>query len=57
MLGLQAAVDRVRLPTAYLGLSESASELAMAQFWSAVKVVTLIISIFRDEYLYSLLCS
>ncbi|ELR11247.1 GCrich sequence DNA-binding factor-like protein [Acanthamoeba castellanii str. Neff] len=39
MLGLQAAVDRVRLPTAYLGLSESATQLAMSQFWNAVKLM------------------
>jgi hypothetical protein len=38
MLGLQAAVDRVRLPTAYLSLSENATQLAMSQFWNAVKV-------------------
>jgi hypothetical protein len=39
MLGLQAAVDRVRLPTAYLGLSDSANQFAMSQFWNAVKVL------------------
>jgi GC-rich sequence DNA-binding factor len=39
MLGLQAAVDRVRLPTAYLGLSDSANQFAMSQFWNAVKLM------------------
>jgi len=38
MVGLQKALEHVRLANAYLGLSGPARELAMSQFWNAVKV-------------------
>jgi len=39
MVGLQKALEHVRLANAYLGLSGPARELAMSQFWNAVKLI------------------